>query len=1111
MAQVIGKVFLWIAAKVAQAAVAIGVSGKIAAIIGYVVASAAIYSAGNAIMGRLSRIPEIGLEQQGAMILSNAPSNTAPIPVIYGSRRVGGTRYFIGTSNGFKDGLVSNKNDYLHIIIGLGEGPVSEISAVYLNNVEAWPNKDNRFVGDLESGNPTVYVEPHLGEADQAASTELINISQDNILNTPTEPGTIPGIGDPIPFFSPFQQPFEWTSDHRLRGVAYLYVRLHFDQEIFASGVPSITADVKGRSVKDTRQLVNGVAGTAITRYSNNPALCVRDYLTNSIYGRAISEDLIDDTSFEAAANYCDEEVTFEYTENGFGKTATQKRYTLNGMVITAESSLNIVNKMMTSCRGSLVFSGGKYKLILDKPETAALTFDESNVMGNYEITLAGKDVLANRIEASFFNPENEWQADFAYEENIPGRNVYDNGLLLEKKIELPYTANRLMAQYIARQNLSASRHNVIFSFRTTQEGLLTEIGDVIYIKLEAPGWNTLNSNAGKKFRVVQIEIEASDEVKITAIEYSEVTYQLYPPAFRSAQATALPHLNVVLPPTNLTASETLFFSSPKVINRVSLAWTAPTIAYAKTYELAYKKLNDTQFIAVATTKGTQYTLDNLKPGTYTFNVRATNNAGYTSAYAAQTLAVKGVTSLPLVNPPGITGVTEALVSSTLGSGIKAKATLTWTAVANPEWEAIGVSIDSYEVQYKLTSVSGNYESPGSSTGTYFEFFDIEPGNYNFRVRAINDSGVKSVFAETTAEIVALTAAPADVTNFYLRADGVEAHLSWDETTDLDVKVGGTFEIRHSTLTSSATWIASTPIGDAVAGSANGTTMPLLVGTYLIKAVDSTNHKSDSATTIINTISPSVMQKTTYQSITDTAFAGTKTDMVINDDGTLSLESDTLIDAMTTLMDTWGEFDSIGGVDLVGTYEFSDKIDLVLAGGATLSGGVTFTTESLNDYMDMRTTNFDSWADFDYNTIFDDIVTTLYVATTTDDPASGGATWSDYSEFSIGNYYGRGFKFKLKVTVEDSSHQINVTQLTAKAEVYYRFESEGVTTSTSGSALTYDNAFRAAPQINITAQDLATGDYYTITSASGTGFTLQFFNSSDTGIARSAYYIARGY
>ena len=62
------------------------------------------------------------------------------------------------------------------------------------------------------------------------------------------------------------------------------------------------------------------MAGTAITRYSNNPALAVRDYLTNTVYGRGISESLMDDTSFEAAANYCDTEVTFEYIENGIGK-----------------------------------------------------------------------------------------------------------------------------------------------------------------------------------------------------------------------------------------------------------------------------------------------------------------------------------------------------------------------------------------------------------------------------------------------------------------------------------------------------------------------------------------------------------------------------------------------------------------------------------------------------------------------------------------------------------------------------------------------------------------------------------------------------------------------
>ena len=117
MAQVLVKVFFWIATKVGQAAMAIGVSAQIAGTIGLVVATSVYVAAGNAIMGRLTKIPEIGLEQQGAMILSNAPSNTAPIPVIYGSRRVGGTRYFIGTSSGFKDGLITKKNDYLHMII----------------------------------------------------------------------------------------------------------------------------------------------------------------------------------------------------------------------------------------------------------------------------------------------------------------------------------------------------------------------------------------------------------------------------------------------------------------------------------------------------------------------------------------------------------------------------------------------------------------------------------------------------------------------------------------------------------------------------------------------------------------------------------------------------------------------------------------------------------------------------------------------------------------------------------------------------------------------------------------------------------------------------------
>ena len=51
-----------------------------------------------------------------------------------------------------------------------------------------------------------------------------------------------------------------------------------------------------------------------------------------------------------------------------------------------------------------------------------------------------------------------------------------------------------LMAKYIANQNLKISRQNVMINFKTTQDGLLAEVGDTIYIKLASPGWDTLNA-----------------------------------------------------------------------------------------------------------------------------------------------------------------------------------------------------------------------------------------------------------------------------------------------------------------------------------------------------------------------------------------------------------------------------------------------------------------------------------------------------------------------------------------------------------------------------------------------------------------------------------------
>ncbi len=81
---------------------------------------------------------------------------------------------------------------------------------------------------------------------------------------------------------------------------------------------------------------------------------------------------------------------------------------------------------------------------------------------------------------------------------------------------------------------------------------------------------------------------------------------------------------------------------------------------------------------------------------------------------------------------------------------------------------------------------------------------------------------------------------------------------------------------------------------------------------------------------------------------------------------------------------------------------------------------------------------------------------------------------------------------------------------------------EAVSSGTGAKAITFGNAFFVGtssllgantrlPSIGITAQNMQSGDYFTVSSVSGTGFTVNFFNSSDTGVSRNFNWSAVGY
>jgi hypothetical protein len=608
---------------------------------------------------------------QAQGILINSQSNVDPIPVIYGRRRVGGTRVFIEVSG--------SSNEYLHLVLVLSEGPVTAIDNVYLDDVLS---SDAKFNG-------LVTVTKHLGTPGEAADAALT--------------ADVP----------------KWTSACKLSNCAYLYVKLKYDRNAF-SGLPTITADVRGRTLFDPRD--------GQTRYSNNPALVLRDYLSNTIYGRGIASSAIDDTSIAAAANACDVRITapsfsdiftvstttealtfsqpisidtgdgvkvsstatlpsplvagttyyaikvtdtsyqlattlanafagvaIDLTSAGSGQhTLTQVNYAAyacDGTIDTNQTAYDNVRALLTACRGMLVFSGGKYRLVLDVATTASgFGFTESNITGSWVISQAGKRAKYNRVTAGFYNPAKKWQPDLAMVESTALRAT-DNGLILEAKIDLPFTANSYRAQNIGQLTLNQSRYGLVVKFSAFQEGLRCEVGDVVPITHSTPGWSA------KLFRIMQIEIKDNDEVYVVAREYSASVYTqaVLSPAAVIAQSN-LPDPFSVPAVSGLTlasgTSELLRLADGSVISRIRVGWTAPTEVYAQKgqVEVQSKATTDLGWSPVdivAAELGVAWVSPVQDSASYNVRIRAINSIGVRGAWSQGTVQVVGKTAPP--------------------------------------------------------------------------------------------------------------------------------------------------------------------------------------------------------------------------------------------------------------------------------------------------------------------------------------------------------------------------------------------------------------------------------------------------------------------------------
>ena len=323
----------------------------------------------------------------------------------------------------------------------------------------------------------------------------------------------------------------------------------------------------------------------------------------------------------------------------------TQDRYTCDGIVDIDDTPLSIVGKLLTSCRGWLVFTGGIYKLLIDKPEAAtSFEFNEDNITGSWRISGGSKKNTYNRLRVNFFNPDASWQADKTSVESTVLRAL-DNGVLLEKTIDLPFTADINTARQLATIALNQSRQQIACQFRAFIVGMRCEVGNVVPITHSTPGW------AAKNFRILRISLRNDDEVEITAIEYDETSYDYGTIQVVDATPnTNLPDMTIASPPVNVRISEELYYtmSGKGVQTRAIVSWEAPRDAFVASYEVEFKLSADSSWTYATATKARQGNIDDLAPGKYDFRVRSINTMGVSSAYSVLTnQSLSGLTTPP--------------------------------------------------------------------------------------------------------------------------------------------------------------------------------------------------------------------------------------------------------------------------------------------------------------------------------------------------------------------------------------------------------------------------------------------------------------------------------
>ncbi|CAH0237424.1 hypothetical protein SRABI130_02903 [Pseudomonas sp. Bi130] len=854
-----------------------------------------------------------------------------------------------------------------------------------------------------------------------------------------------------------FFDSFTLLWDEKLRYPNTALCGVSMDAQQFAS-IPRMAFMVRGLKIlvpsnynPATRTYSGSWNGAFKRAWSDNPAWVWYDMLTNTRYGLGglLDTALVDKWSLYNIAQYCDAMVP-----NGYG--AWEPRFTCNLALTTQQDAWKLVNDMVSVFRAICFWAGGTLTAVQDAPRSSRYLFNNANVVGgDFSYQSVASDQRYNVAAVTWNDPNQQYKQTVEVVERP--ELIAKWGRIQQSDVVAIGCTSRGQARRLGRWLLYAESEAVTFAVGA--DGALPLPGDIIQVA----DANRAGARNGGRLLAGSTASTLLLDAPIGVAGAGVVGVIMSDGSYASANVT-------------VSAGATQINVSPPLasVPLASAPWVFSTAA-----------LDTQKFRVVGISEGDD--------GTYAISAVAYDSDKFNQVEYGTPDVDNPTSIVNLAKPDAVGQLTffESLYDT--GTGLAAaRLSVSWTQPAR-----------AMRYQIEVMKPGGNWEYVGEVSTPSIDFDSASSGLWSVRVTSKSALGLSGAASIQTYTAQALLAPPSALAGLRLDVINSVATLAWDPVPELDVKLGGSIEIRHARNTA-ATWEAALPLIE-VAGRSTSSVVALLPGKYLARAVDSsgvggpiTEVWSDAQVPLPSNVMLTITESPDFPGVAVNAAAVS---------GMLKLSGAGLVDDVTDVDALLSEVDKFGGSRLSASYRFAAPADLGHVYDCRLTADVEAALYDDGTYID-PVLDFDSLISIDGDPP-NGASLSLWVRTSGVSPA----VWSAWKPFVVGDYRARQFDFELRGSVQQSTHWIDVSKLEVVIDMPDRIDNgNDIPVPAGGLVISYSPPFAAPPAVSLTAQGLSPGDWLDVSGKSAAGFTVFIRNAS--GVAqsgRSIDYIAKGY